>query len=350
MVTPHFADIRQAILRTIEEAEEEIFVAVYWFTNHELYYRLCDKLRNGKKVSLIIHNDYINNRDAGLDFQSFINLGGQFYFSDTEKPMHNKFCVIDNKTLINGSYNWTYYAEDRNSENILIIRDDQETVSAFREEFVNLLTQLQQVQKIQRLTTFELEEFNGLSSREYLAHDIIYEAKATNRPEIIESAFKLSPNNIKVQEAAVRLDLTKKRKLVCSVGAEVKGNKYLIGVEKGTILPITISRTLVTSEDNQTTCASKLYYGDNKIASLNKKMPRKSSNRQEGGVALHGLPAKPQGEAKMKMIFTIDIYGQLRVKFYSLDNGRSDYYNADVKGLLADVVVTEEKNDESTSQ
>ena len=56
------------------------------------------------------------------DFQKFIDIGGHFYFSDTRNPMHNKFCVIDNKVLINGSYNWTYYAEDRNRENILILK------------------------------------------------------------------------------------------------------------------------------------------------------------------------------------------------------------------------------------
>lgn len=80
MVTPHFNNIRQKIIKTLDEATEEIFVAVYWFTNQQLFGLLCDKLREGKKVSLIIHNDYINNRDAGLNFQSFIDLGGQFFF------------------------------------------------------------------------------------------------------------------------------------------------------------------------------------------------------------------------------------------------------------------------------
>lgn len=348
MVVPHFSNIRQQIIKTLDEAIEEIFVAVYWFTNQQLFTILCDKLREGKKVSLIIHNDYINNRDAGLNFQSFIDLGGQFYFSDAENPMHNKFCVVDNRTLINGSYNWTYYAEDRNSENILVIKDEQETVSAFRQEFLNLTDLLTRVEKVQRLTTFELEEFNGLSSREYLANDIIYEAKATNRPEIVEAAFKISPNNIKVQQAAVKLDLTKKRKLVCSVGAGIKGNKYLVGVEKGTILPITISKVLVTIDDNQLSCSSTLYYGDNDVASLNKKMPNQSTNKQPGGVVIRGLPPKPAGEASMKMIFTIDIYAQLKVKFYSLDNGRSDYYQVDVKALLADVVEQEKTNEPTT--
>ena len=342
MVAPHFTNIRQQILDSLDTATKEISVAMYWFTNHQLLDKLCDKVSEGKKVELIIHNDYINNRDTGLNFQKFIDAGGQFYFSDAENPMHNKFCVIDDKILINGSYNWTYFAESKNSENILIIKEEPDTVLAFKEEFKKIKQQLEPVTKVQRLTMFELDEFNGLSSREYLANDIIYEAKATNRPEIVEVAFKLSPTNIKVQEAAVRLNLTKKRELKCSVGAGIKDNKYLIGVEKGTILPITISKILVTIEDNQTACSSILYYGNNETADLNKKMPNLSTNRQQGGVVVRGLPPKPQGEARLKMIFTIDIYGTLKVKFYSLDNGRSDYYSVDINGLLADVKTEEQ--------
>ncbi len=338
MVVPHFTNIRQSILDCLNEATEEILVAVYWFTNHQLFDKLCDKVREGKKVAIIIHNDYINNREAGLNFQSFIDLGGEFYFSTIDKPMHNKFCVIDNKILINGSYNWTYYAEIKNSENILVIEDEFATIAAFKDEFNNLRLLFKQEKEVQTLTRFELDEFNELNAKEYLANDIIYEAKATNRPEMVETAFKLSPNNIKVQDTAVKLNLKGTRKLKCSVGAGIKDNKYLIGVEKGTLLPVIISKILHTIKDGQTSCQSILYYGDNETASLNNKMPGLSANRKAGGVVVHGLPPKREGEAKLKMIFTIDIYGDLRVKFYSLDNGRSDYFNIDIKGLLTDVV------------
>jgi phosphatidylserine/phosphatidylglycerophosphate/cardiolipin synthase-like enzyme len=80
------------------------------------------------KCELIIHNDYINNRETGLPFQKFIDAGGKFYFSDEENPMHNKFCIIDNQVLINGSYNWTYYAESKNRENVLIIKDEKDVI------------------------------------------------------------------------------------------------------------------------------------------------------------------------------------------------------------------------------
>ena len=332
MVTPHFTSIRQAILEALDEATEEILVAVYWFTNVQLFSALCNKVKAGKKVSVIVHNDYINNREAGLDFQSFIDLGGQFYFSSSEYPMHNKFCVIDNKILINGSYNWTYFAETKNSENVLIIRNEDEAISAFRGEFLQLAQHLKQESRVRRLTTFELDEFNGLSARDYLANDIVFEAQATNRPEIVDAAFKLAPRNLDVQRVAVQLDLTKKRKLTCSIGVGLKDNKYLVGVEKGTVLPVTISRIVQTSVDNQETCGSTLYYGNASRASTNKEM---------GKIEVTRLPKKPAGQAKLKFVFTIDIYGELLVQCYSLDNGRRDTFTVSLNGILTTVPPSE---------
>lgn len=95
--------------------------------------------------------------------------------------MHNMFCVIDNKTLINGSYNWTYYAEDRNRENILLIKDEKETIDAFISEFERLKSMTKRVEKIRPLTKFEVDEFNLLRARDYLAYDIVFESKATGR-------------------------------------------------------------------------------------------------------------------------------------------------------------------------
>ena len=131
MIKAYFEGIRQVLLTELDNATEKIVVAVYWFTNHALLQKLIEKLEDGLKVEMIIHNDYINNRETGLNFQCFIDKGGEFYFSDMFNPMHNKFCVIDNKVLINGSYNWTYYAEDRNSENVLLIKEEEEAIDAF---------------------------------------------------------------------------------------------------------------------------------------------------------------------------------------------------------------------------
>lgn len=40
MVVPFFKDIPQEIIKALDEATDEILIAVYWFTNHELFDKL----------------------------------------------------------------------------------------------------------------------------------------------------------------------------------------------------------------------------------------------------------------------------------------------------------------------
>lgn len=328
MVIAHFDNIRQKILDELDEATEKIVVAVYWFTNHTLYQKLMAKVAAGLTVELIIHNDYINNRETGLNFQSFINSGGKFYFSDTYNPMHNKFCVIDNKVLINGSYNWTYYAEDRNRENILLIKDEQETIEAFVSEFDRLKSLTEQVEKIRRMTKFEVDEFNLLRARDYLANDIVFQAKATGNKDIIESAFQIAPENIEVQKTAFELNLTRKFKLKHSIGSSLKDDGYLIIVPKDSFIPISLSEVVVTTVDNQKSSGATIHYGENSKASLNPAIVK---------MKIDGLPPKPAGEAEMKYHFTIDIYGNIRMEKFSLDNGIKQVINKNVEHLLIEV-------------
>lgn len=56
----------------------------------------------------------------------------------THKTMHNKFCVIDKHTLINGSGNWSRGAAERYSENTMIFRDQPALAQQFLREFYYL--------------------------------------------------------------------------------------------------------------------------------------------------------------------------------------------------------------------
>lgn len=325
MVTAHFEGIRKNIINCLDQASSEILVAMYWFTNHELFDNLCEKLRKGLRVELIVHNDFINNRETGLDFQGFIDAGGKLFFSNSNNPMHNKFCVIDGEVLINGSYNWTYFAENKNSENILVVKVEHQAVKAFHDKFFNLKSQLVEVRKVDKLTRFEVDEFDALNARDYLANDIVYEAKATNRASIVESAFQIAPSNTKVQQIAVDLNLVKKRKLKYSLGVSVLGDRYVKIVEKGSVLPITMTQIVQTVEDNQTSSSSNVLFGEYDKASRNKLIVE---------MTLKYLPAKPAGQAKIKYIFNIDIYGILNITKYSLDNGRKVLETADLRNII----------------
>lgn len=117
-----FDNIEQRILKEIEEAHYAIFVSVAWFTNKKLFNALLEKARNNCYVSIIIQLDDINSQ-CGIDY-SQIQVGRSecFMISKETELLHDKFCVIDFKKVITGSYNWTYKAA-HNSENVLILND-----------------------------------------------------------------------------------------------------------------------------------------------------------------------------------------------------------------------------------
>jgi phosphatidylserine/phosphatidylglycerophosphate/cardiolipin synthase-like enzyme len=53
-----------------------------------------------------------------------------------ENLMHNKFCIIDLKTVIHGSYNWTNRARF-NDETIEVV-NSREVAEKFSDEFIKL--------------------------------------------------------------------------------------------------------------------------------------------------------------------------------------------------------------------
>lgn len=261
MVQVHFRGIRDIILKEIEKAKTSLKAAVYWFTNEELFKMLYQKLLCDIQSELIIHNDYINNRDTGLPFQKFIDAGWKFYFSDEENPIHNKFCVIDNKVLINGSYNWTYYAEIKNRENVSIIKDEIEVVKAFEAEFLQLIELIKPLQSITRYAKFEIEENNLLRNRDYLAHDLICKAKSSNKPELVKTAFEITPQNLDIQKIANDLGLIKEIKLKSSVWVSMVNDGLKLIASKGTIVPASFTTIVRTSYDNQNISVTDKVYG-----------------------------------------------------------------------------------------
>ncbi len=130
-----FENIAERIQSEISNAQKSIFIAVAWFTNKELFDELVNKANSGCTIALIISNDRINQRSK-IDYEQLnINNSRVYKVGNGETElMHNKFCVIDYSTVITGSYNWSYKAEN-NFENIIITADDTILAEQFVSEF-----------------------------------------------------------------------------------------------------------------------------------------------------------------------------------------------------------------------
>ena len=141
-IKPYFEKIEDVIIEDIKTSKKQLLIAVAWFTNHKIFDALIEKLDgdDGFTAKLIVINDNINHRPGGLDFQRFVSAGGSLYFAEKNIPMHNKYMIIDSDIVITGSYNYTYYAETLNDENIVRIKGDNNLVRSYTKNFDSLVS------------------------------------------------------------------------------------------------------------------------------------------------------------------------------------------------------------------
>ncbi|MDE2420849.1 MAG: DUF1669 domain-containing protein [Gammaproteobacteria bacterium] len=140
-VKAYFANIHKVIIKQLETADSRIVAAVAWFTDSDIFDVLCKKAQQGVQVSIVLIEDEINQGVGRLNFNRLKNLGGSVTFvpaSGYDTPtMHHKFCVIDNKTVITGSYNWSKKARS-NDENITILYDSEKFALQYLDVFQEL--------------------------------------------------------------------------------------------------------------------------------------------------------------------------------------------------------------------
>ena len=144
MVKHYSNNIQNVIQRELFTANSSIKIAVAWFTNDLLFQPLLLKLATGVKVDLILNKDEIN-LSSSIDFNLFAQQGGNLYWNESNRLMHEKFCIIDDRVVITGSYNWTNKAE-HNDESISVFTDDTSTILFYLDLFGKLSSKYEQVE------------------------------------------------------------------------------------------------------------------------------------------------------------------------------------------------------------
>jgi len=82
----------------------------------------------------------INFQPSGLVFAELEAAGGRVTVIEG-RLMHHKFCVLDGRDVLTGSYNWTNKAARHNEENLVLTTDDPELAQHFLREFRRLTGQ-----------------------------------------------------------------------------------------------------------------------------------------------------------------------------------------------------------------
>ncbi len=108
----------EAIVSEINHAKAEILVQAYSFTSREIAKALTDAHDRGVSVQIIL--DKLQNAHAMAAFAS--RPGIAILIDRAHAAAHNKVMILDGSTIITGSFNFTKNAEERNAENLLILR------------------------------------------------------------------------------------------------------------------------------------------------------------------------------------------------------------------------------------
>lgn len=131
-------DAARLVIRAIDTARAEVLVQAFSFTHAEIAAALVRAHRRGLVVQVIADPGQIELIEHNV-VGTLAAAGVRVFTDAAHSAAHNKVVVLDadeaNPGVITGSFNFTFAAQYRNAENVLLIRDNRELVRAYRENW-----------------------------------------------------------------------------------------------------------------------------------------------------------------------------------------------------------------------
>ena len=111
----------ETIVKELNAAKKTVLVQAYSFTSAPIAKALVDAHKRGVDVRVILDK---SQRTAKYSSADFVAHAGILTLIDSRHAIaHNKVMIIDGETVLTGSFNFTKAAEEKNAENLLVIRD-----------------------------------------------------------------------------------------------------------------------------------------------------------------------------------------------------------------------------------
>jgi phosphatidylserine/phosphatidylglycerophosphate/cardiolipin synthase-like enzyme len=126
-------DISSSLLKEIGSAKKSIHFMAFSFTQDALGSAMQDRFESGIDVQGVFEKRLVDDRYS--EYNAMKKAGLQVAQDGNKGAMHHKVIVIDEETVITGSYNFSKNAEERNSENLLIIKGNPDIAQAYLAEF-----------------------------------------------------------------------------------------------------------------------------------------------------------------------------------------------------------------------
>jgi phosphatidylserine/phosphatidylglycerophosphate/cardiolipin synthase-like enzyme len=108
-------------------------VQAYSFTSPEIAKAL--QAAAARKVAVTVLLDKSNEKESYTELGDLTGHGMEVLIDPCHAIAHNKVILIDGRTVLTGSFNFTKQAEHENAENLLVLRHYPDLAATYRKSF-----------------------------------------------------------------------------------------------------------------------------------------------------------------------------------------------------------------------
>jgi phosphatidylserine/phosphatidylglycerophosphate/cardiolipin synthase-like enzyme len=127
-------DAEGALLQAIRKARRSIHVQAYTFSSRNIGWALGEAKKRGVHVELLADREQVLKNEHSL-IHLLHDSGIPVWYETRYAAAHNKVMLIDaedpDSVIVTGSYNFTFSAQARNAENLLIFRGNAPLARAY---------------------------------------------------------------------------------------------------------------------------------------------------------------------------------------------------------------------------
>ena len=122
-----------AVVAAINSAKATLDVQAYLLSTKDIIAPIAKAHTRGVKVRVVMDADNAADQYSGATYLA--NAGVPVFLDAEHKEAHDKVMLVDGKTIVTGSFNFTRAADEQNAENLLIIEARPRLFAAYRKNF-----------------------------------------------------------------------------------------------------------------------------------------------------------------------------------------------------------------------
>jgi phosphatidylserine/phosphatidylglycerophosphate/cardiolipin synthase-like enzyme len=111
----------EAVVRELAAAQKHVLVQAYAFTSTPIAKALLDAQKWGVDIQVLLDKSNVTAQYSSTTFLT--NAAVPVAIDSQHAIAHNKVMIIDDATVVTGSFNFTKAAEHANAENLVILKD-----------------------------------------------------------------------------------------------------------------------------------------------------------------------------------------------------------------------------------